>query len=135
MLLRRILILLAALSLAACGGAPLADQATVPATPATRTFLAGDRDALLVDSVILSDQIVISVRRRGGSASAFAFATGVAARLPVTAMPLHALAGAVAYSRVHTGVHYPGDVLVGSVMGTVIAQLTTRSVRRYFGWR
>jgi len=71
----------------------------------------------------------------GHSASAFAFATGVAARLPVTAMPLHALAGAVAYSRVHTGVHYPGDVLVGSVMGTVIAQITTRSVRRYFGWR
>lgn len=71
----------------------------------------------------------------GHSASAFAFATGVAARLPVVAMPLHALAGAVAYSRVHTGVHYPGDVLVGSVMGTVIAQVTTRSVRRYFGWR
>ena len=71
----------------------------------------------------------------GHAASAFAFATGVAARLPVVAMPLHALAGAVAYSRVHTGVHYPGDVLVGSVMGTVIAQITTRSVRRYFGWR
>jgi undecaprenyl-diphosphatase len=70
----------------------------------------------------------------GHSASAFAFATGVAARLPATAMPLHALAGAVAYSRVHTGVHYPGDVLVGSVLGTVIAQLTSRSVRRYFGW-
>ena len=71
----------------------------------------------------------------GHSASAFAFATGVAASLPVVAMPLHALAGAVAYSRVHTGVHYPGDVLVGSVLGTVIAQITTRSVRRYFGWR
>jgi undecaprenyl-diphosphatase len=70
----------------------------------------------------------------GHSASAFAFATGVAARLPVVAMPLHALAGAVAYSRVHTGVHYPGDVLVGSVMGTVIGQLTSRGVRRYFGW-
>lgn len=71
----------------------------------------------------------------GHSASAFAFATGVAARLPVTAVPLHALACAVAYSRVHTGVHYPGDVLVGSVLGTVIGQITTRSVRRYFGWR
>ena len=32
-------------------------------------------------------------------------------------------------------VRHPGDVLVGSVLGTVIAQLTTRSVRRYFGWR
>ena len=71
----------------------------------------------------------------GHSASAFAFASGVAARLPVVAMPVHALAGAVAYSRVHTGVHYPGDVLVGSVLGTVIAQITSRSVRRYFGWR
>jgi hypothetical protein len=70
----------------------------------------------------------------GHSASAFAFATGVAARLPVAAVPLHALAGAVAYSRVHTGVHYPSDVLVGSVLGTVIAQLTSRSLRRYFGW-
>jgi undecaprenyl-diphosphatase len=71
----------------------------------------------------------------GHSASAFAFASGVAARLPVVAMPVHGLAGAVAYSRVHTGVHYPGDVLVGSVLGTMIAQITTRSVRRYFGWR
>jgi len=26
------------------------------------------------------------------------------------------VAAAVAYSRVHTGVHYPGDVIVGSVM-------------------
>ena len=71
----------------------------------------------------------------GHSASAFAFATAVAARLPVTAVPLHAAAGAVAYSRVHTGVHYPGDVLVGSILGTVIGQLTTRSVQRCFGWR
>jgi membrane-associated phospholipid phosphatase len=71
----------------------------------------------------------------GHSASAFAFATAVASRLPVTALPLHAAAGAVAYSRVHTGVHYPGDVLVGSMLGTVIGQLTTRSVQRYFRWR
>jgi membrane-associated phospholipid phosphatase len=28
------------------------------------------------------------------------------------------VAAAVTYSRVHTGVHYPGDVLVGSLMGT-----------------
>lgn len=71
----------------------------------------------------------------GHSASAFAFATGVGNRLPPIAAPLHGLAGVVAYSRVHSGVHYPGDVVVGSLLGTVIAQLTTRAMDRYFGRR
>jgi undecaprenyl-diphosphatase len=69
----------------------------------------------------------------GHSASAFAFAFGVGHRLPVVAVPLHGLAGAVAYSRVHTGVHFPGDVVVGSLLGTVLAQLTTRATDRYLG--
>ena len=67
----------------------------------------------------------------GHSASAFAFATGVGNRLPLVAVPLHAVAGVVAYSRVHTGVHHPGDVVVGSILGTVLAQLTTRALDRY----
>jgi membrane-associated phospholipid phosphatase len=67
----------------------------------------------------------------GHSASAFAFAGGVGHRLPIVGAPLHATAGLVAYSRMHTGVHYPGDVLAGSVLGTVIAQVTTRAVDRY----
>ena len=67
----------------------------------------------------------------GHSAAAFAFATGVGNRLPVAAVPLHAVAGVVAYSRVHTGVHHPSDVVVGSVLGTVLAQLTTRALDRY----
>ena len=54
----------------------------------------------------------------GHSASAFAFATAVADELPLAWLPLHTLAAAVTYSRVHTGVHYPGDVLAGSLMGT-----------------
>ena len=44
MLLRRILILLAALSLAACGGAPLTDQAAVPAAPALPTAASPSRE-------------------------------------------------------------------------------------------
>lgn len=64
----------------------------------------------------------------GHSAAAFAFATGVGSGLPVVAVPLHAAAGVVAYSRVHTGVHYPGDVVVGSILGTVLAQLTTHTL-------
>ena len=53
----------------------------------------------------------------GHSASAFAFAGAVAGSMPVFGAPLRGLAAAVAYSRVHTGVHYPGDVIVGSVIG------------------
>jgi undecaprenyl-diphosphatase len=64
----------------------------------------------------------------GHSAAAFAFATGVGDTLPEAGAALRALAAAVAYSRVHTGVHYPGDVLVGSMLGAALAQLTTRTI-------
>jgi undecaprenyl-diphosphatase len=63
----------------------------------------------------------------GHAASAVAFATGVGHVSPGRAAPLHLLAALVAYSRVHTGVHYPGDVLAGAIMGTAIAQLTNRA--------
>jgi membrane-associated phospholipid phosphatase len=66
----------------------------------------------------------------GHSAAAFAFATGVGRVLPREAAALRALAALVAYSRVHTGVHYPGDVLVGSLLGTAFAQLTTDTLER-----
>jgi undecaprenyl-diphosphatase len=64
----------------------------------------------------------------GHSAAAFAFATGVGHVLPQAAAPLRALATIVAYSRVHTGVHYPGDVVVGSVLGAALAQATTHQL-------
>jgi membrane-associated phospholipid phosphatase len=68
----------------------------------------------------------------GHSASAFAFATAAGQVLPYSAAPLRALAAAVAYSRVHTGVHYPGDVILGALLGATIAQATTHApfVRR-----
>jgi undecaprenyl-diphosphatase len=61
----------------------------------------------------------------GHSAAAFAFATGVGRVLPIAGFPLHAVAALVAYSRIHTGVHYPGDVLAGALLGSAIAQATT----------
>jgi membrane-associated phospholipid phosphatase len=64
----------------------------------------------------------------GHSASAFAFATGVGQVLPGAAVPLRGLAALVAYSRVHTGVHYPADALAGSLLGGALAQLTTRAL-------
>jgi undecaprenyl-diphosphatase len=62
----------------------------------------------------------------GHAAAAFAFAGGVGHVLPPAAIPLHGLAALVAYSRVHTGVHYPADVVAGALIGTTLAQLTTR---------
>jgi membrane-associated phospholipid phosphatase len=66
----------------------------------------------------------------GHSAAAFAFATGVGHVLPWTAVPLRALGALVAYSRVHTGVHFPGDVVAGSLLGGAIAQVTARAIDR-----
>lgn len=66
----------------------------------------------------------------GHTATAFAFATGVGRVLPHAAVPLHAVAAMIGYSRVHTGVHYPGDVVAGAVSGTVVAELVTHAIDR-----
>lgn len=71
----------------------------------------------------------------GHAAAAFAFATGVAAVSGPAAVPLQALAALVAYSRVHTGVHYPGDVVAGSLLGSTTAHLTAGALRRRRGAR
>jgi len=68
----------------------------------------------------------------GHSASAFAFANAVAGQWPVAGLPLRAVAGAVAYSRVHTGVHYPSDVVIGSMIGAAIGDVVTAVGRRYW---
>ena len=41
---------------------------------------------------------------------------------PLTSLPLRPVAAAVAFSRVYFGVHYPSDVVVGAVLGTLVAQ-------------
>lgn len=66
----------------------------------------------------------------GHAAAAFAFASGVGHVLPRVAIPLRGLAALVGYSRVHTGVHYPGDVVAGALIGTVLADLTTHALDR-----
>lgn len=58
----------------------------------------------------------------GHSAAGFAFATAVGRTLPHVGAPLRLLAAAVAYSRVHTGVHFPGDVVSGALLGGALGQ-------------
>jgi undecaprenyl-diphosphatase len=71
----------------------------------------------------------------GHSASAFAFATGVAAGFPEAGIPLTGAAALVAYSRVHTGVHYPVDVIAGSVTGVALTPLAVAALERARGRR
>ena len=66
----------------------------------------------------------------GHTASAFAFATGAGNAQPALSAPLRALATLVGYSRVHTGVHYPADVLVGAFIGVSAAELAGRMLNR-----
>ncbi|WP_138734433.1 bifunctional phosphatase PAP2/diacylglycerol kinase family protein [Modestobacter excelsi] len=62
----------------------------------------------------------------GHSASAAAFATGVALESPVAGALIAPIAAGVGYSRVHVGVHYPGDVAAGMAVGSAVALATQR---------
>lgn len=62
----------------------------------------------------------------GHSAGAAAFVTAVAMESPRTALVVAPLAATVAYSRVHTGVHWGSDVVVGAAVGAGVAWATRR---------
>jgi membrane-associated phospholipid phosphatase len=108
--------------------------------------------ALVVDSAVINIGLKVAARRgrpdrdsagvptvrrvpmptsasfpSGHTASGFAFTNAVAHTLPAAAGPLSMLASAVGYSRIHTGVHYPGDVIIGAVIGTAVGEA--------IGWR
>jgi len=67
----------------------------------------------------------------GHTASAFAFATAVTADLPQLALPLYGVATAVGYSRVHNGVHYPGDVMGGAILGLTVGTTVREATLRF----
>ena len=57
----------------------------------------------------------------GHTASAAAFSSVVGDETPMAYIPITGLALGVGFSRVYTGVHYPGDVVVGWFLGRTIA--------------
>jgi membrane-associated phospholipid phosphatase len=65
----------------------------------------------------------------GHAASGFAFAEAIAETVPGIALPLRLLAAVVAYSRVHTGVHYPGDVIAGALVGSSVGEAVGLAAR------
>lgn len=59
----------------------------------------------------------------GHTAAIFSTAVIMNAYLPGAAALFYSLAMLVGYSRVYIGVHYPSDVLAGSIVGVCMAQM------------
>lgn len=90
----------------------------------------------VMHSVPVGRQVRMPVTRSfpsGHAASAFAFAAGVGTETPYAGIGLTALAAVVAYSRVHTGVHYPSDVIAGAVAGASLSPIAVSAVNRRRG--
>jgi undecaprenyl-diphosphatase len=61
----------------------------------------------------------------GHAASAAAFAVGAGLESPLAGLVVAPLAGAVAYSRLHTGAHWFSDVVAGAALGAGVAVVGT----------
>ncbi|MFJ6748939.1 bifunctional phosphatase PAP2/diacylglycerol kinase family protein [Streptomyces sp. NPDC091266] len=114
---------------AAIGGRParraalrgVASLAVASATVNTLGKRSVQRERPLLDAVPvirqLNRQPFTSSFPSGHAASAVAFATGVAFENKWWGLALAPVAASVAFSRIYTGVHYPGDVLAGAALG------------------
>ncbi len=69
----------------------------------------------------------------GHSATSFACATVLAALAPRYRVPLFVLAALIALSRLYNGMHYPTDVVAGSLLGVATGVLVLRALRQRGG--
>ena len=67
----------------------------------------------------------------GHAATAFAGATLLSYAAPRLRVLFVALAAIIAYSRVYVGVHYPGDVLGGAMLGALVGCVAIAAVEGY----
>ena len=104
-------------------GALSLGAASLVANAVGKNLVGGARP--LLDDVPLARQLRHQPRSKswpsGHSASAVAFATGVALESPRTGLLLAPLASAVAFSRLKVGVHWASDVVGGALLGAGIA--------------
>ncbi|MBL1075445.1 phosphatase PAP2 family protein [Nocardia sp. 2] len=113
---------------AAMRGAVAVGGASLVVNAGMKTLIARRRPAAEVLPVYrrLVPAPVSSSFPSGHAACAAAFATAVALESPRTAAVVAPLAATVAYSRIHTGVHWSSDVFVGAAVGSVVALATQR---------
>jgi undecaprenyl-diphosphatase len=82
--------------------------------------------SVILDPKALMEVPTTSSFPSGHSTTSFACALMLSRFAPRLTIPLFILAGLIAFSRVYVGVHYPFDVLAGTVLGLALATALPR---------
>jgi undecaprenyl-diphosphatase len=83
-----------------------------------------------LDVAVIGDRPTSGSFPSGHAANAFAGAVVLSRFTAAPALAWWVLAGAIAYSRLYLGVHYPSDVAAGALVGIACAVTTLAMVRR-----
>jgi len=60
----------------------------------------------------------------GHTTASFCTATALTMALPAYSLLFYSIAILIAFSRVYLGLHYPSDITIGAILGTITAMLT-----------